>query len=189
MRRFLPALCALLLLAGCGMSDRLSASVFGKPEDLPDCPDTGLLEGADTFPVFKEDGRSLNITATLPGVSGGCNFDKPGEADMEIKLTFAAIKNDEAFPHQKVTLPYFIAILSPDERVLQRQSFSTTIDFDNNVSAAASEEHDLVVPVPAKNEAYKYKVVAGFELTPAQLEYNRKGKDAPVAKQESKDAH
>ncbi|HYD17165.1 MAG TPA: hypothetical protein VEF76_01635, partial [Patescibacteria group bacterium] len=141
MKRFLPAICALLLLAGCGMSDRISQSVFGDKPALPDCPETGMLPDSGVFPVFKGDGDEVSATGRVLGVSGTCSAEHPGVIDMEIKIGFGVAKNDAGFAPKKMALPYFIAILSPDEQVLQRQSFSTKVDFDNADSAASAEEH------------------------------------------------
>jgi hypothetical protein len=184
MKRFLLALPALaLLLTGCGMSERLSNSMFGTPtekdiERMPDCPQTGVLADATFIPVFT--GNGINDVAALGklgGITGGCSFAKPGIAAMDIKITFLARKVKPELDIKKQAFPYFIAILSPDQQILQRQNFSTKVDFDNTGYGVMVEEHELKIPVPSREAAEGYKVVVGYELSPDQLTYNRKKED------------
>lgn len=183
MKRFLLALPALMLLTGCGMSESLSSSMFGTPtekevEHMPDCPQTGVLADATFIPVFTGQGLSdVAALGKLGGITGGCDFDKAGIAGMEIKITFLARKIKPELDIKKLDLPYFIAILSPDQQVLQRQNFSTKVDFDNTGYGIVVEEHELKIPVPTREAAAGYKVVVGYELSPDQLAYNRKKED------------
>ncbi len=189
MKRFLLALCLIPVLSGCGMSDKLSDSLFGAKEDtaaaMPSCPETGLMREADQIPVFygesaKPTADDLASTGFLGNLTGGCDFDKAGEASMEITISFAAKKGPKGVALRKQSLPYFIAVLGPDETVLQRKVFSTKVDFDNTDTASTTEEHDIRVPVTSKEAAGGYKVVVGFQLTPEQLGFNREngGKNA-----------
>lgn len=183
MKRLLPALVLLATLTGCGMSEQLSNSLFGTPtqkdiERMPDCPQTGVLADATFIPIFTGNGiNDVAVIGKLGGITGGCDFDKPGIAAMDIKITFLARKVKPELDIKKQPFPYFIAILSPDQQILQRQNFSTKVDFDNTGYGVAVEEHELKVPVPSREEAEAYKVVVGYELSPDQLTYNRKKED------------
>jgi len=182
MKRFVLALCLLPLLSACEMTDKMAASFRGKPEEhaaaLPSCPETGVMQEADRIPVFygasgKPKAADVAATGVLGRLTGACSFDEPGVAELEVTINFAAEKGPKGVALRKQSLPYFIAVLSPDETVLQRQAFSTKVDFDNADKGFASEEHDIRVPVSAKEAAGAYKVVVGFQLTPEQLAYNR----------------
>jgi hypothetical protein len=56
---------------------------------------------------------------------------------------------------------------------LQRQAFSTKVDFDNNADGVSKEEHTIRIPVPSPDAAHGYKIVIGFSLTPEQAAYNK----------------
>lgn len=186
MKRFLlPAFAALLLLTGCDMGRQLSHSMFGTATEkeiiqMPDCPRPVTLTDASYMPVFADGGTDLSLEGKLGGITGTCAFEK-GAAVMEIKVTFAARKSKPEVDINKMMLPYFIAIMSPGQEVLQRQGFSTKIGFDNNGYGASEEEHTLRIPVPSKEAAGGYNVVVGLELSPDQLAYNRKRKEHPDA--------
>jgi hypothetical protein len=183
MKRLLLALPALILLTGCGMSERLSSSLFGTPtekdvERMPECPQTGVLADATYIPIFTGNGiADVAALGKLGDITGGCDFDKAGIAALDIKVTFLARKTKPELDIKKQVFPYFIAILSPDQQILQRQNFSTKVDFDNTGYGVMIEEHELKIPVPSREAASGYKVVVGYELSPDQLAYNRKKED------------
>ncbi len=184
-RLLLPAFAALLLLTGCGMGEQLSHSMFGTATqkeiiEMPDCPRPVSLTDAAYMPIFTGEKTELAAESKLGGITGSCAFEK-GSAVMEIKVTFLARKAKPELDIKKLAVPYFIAILSPDQQVLQRQAFSTKIGFDNAGFGASTEEHTLRIPVPSKEAAGGYNVVVGLELSQDQLAYNRKRKERPDA--------
>lgn len=192
MKRIVLALCLLPLLSACEMTDQMAKSFKGTSDEeiaaLPSCPETGMMPGADRIPVFygangKPAEGDVAVTGVLGKLSGGCSFDKPGEAEMEIAISFLAERGPKGVALREQPLPYFIAVLSPDETVLQRAAFSTTVDFDNAGRAFAKEEHDIRVPVPTREAAGAYKVVVGFQLTPEQLAFNRENGAKNAAQQ------
>src|SRR5690348_13805054 len=106
------AILAIILLSGC--------SLFSKDTEDFSCPKTGFIAPADTItlPAAK---------AVINGFSGSCSFKKKGEVQVELTLPFTVRKNKATDPPASVELPYFIAVLSSDEKILQRQVFSTKI--------------------------------------------------------------
>jgi len=190
----------LLLLAACALSLGLSGcAVFAKPDDTVRCPDTGLIQDAATMTVFAEDSaqtlENVVMQGKLDNYGGGCTY-KDGMVEFVLELDVAAAQGPKGRTLKSGQFPYFVAVLGPDEEVLQRQSFSTTVPFDNVPPAApvdASrtmavrpgksgvmiEQHHLRLPAENKADLHTHKVVIGFELTPAQLAFNR---DQPVKK-------
>jgi len=179
------SLAALLLVTGCAGSAKDTGVV---------CPDTGILHDADTITVFNEGEtqglENVAASARLVNYGGGCAW-RDGQVDFAMVIDFQAVQGAAGKKLKRFNFPYFIAVLGPDEHVLQRQSFSTTVPFDNKQQPAASvdptrthavylgkagerrEEHRLRLPVPDRTAARDYKVVIGFELTPEQLAFNR----------------
>lgn len=190
MKRIVLALCLLPLLSACDMTDRMAKSITGNKEEvvLPSCPEAGVMPDAARIPVFygasgQPQAGDVAVTGILGRLQGACSFGKPGEAQLEITISFAAERGPKGVALRKQPLPYFIAVLSPDETVLQRKAFSTKVDFDNAGRAFTSEEHEISVPVPSKQAAGAYKVVVGFQLTPEQLAFNRENGDKNAAQQ------
>lgn len=155
MKRTLPlALCA-FLLAGC--------AVFATGEEKgPACPKLGLLQEAETLILPEGAGaETAALRAQIVDFYGSCNFDKPGELRLELALDFAALQKSEKIS-KYMEMEYFIAVLSRNEDILQRQGFSVSVRFDNEGKGVGEGVHRLSMPLPSPAEAAGYKVVAGF---------------------------
>jgi len=152
----------------------------------PRCPQTGLIGGSDDFPADKNGAAATRLTPDsivayghINNFSGGCAYDdKTGQMNFSLQIDFSAKKGPAAANGtkngiNKVEFPYFIAVLGPDEAILQRQQFSTTVDFDNKDTALAKEEHEIHIPVADKTKTGSYKIVLGYRLTPAQAAFTK----------------
>lgn len=183
--RFLYALVALALsgLGGCSM--------FGHKDDRVACPATGIIKAASLFPVLHKSGTGKHAAQTA--VAEGkilkfishCREKKVGTAAIALDVAFSGHRTAKNDP---LVLPYFIAVLSPDQKILQRQEFTTKIDFDNQPvetsqpqadgvstqKGVSVEQHVISLPLTAGDNAADYTVAIGFALSPAQLAYDRK---------------
>ncbi|MBI3441996.1 MAG: hypothetical protein HY052_09410 [Proteobacteria bacterium] len=155
------ALLAVILLSGC--------SLFSKETDDFSCPQIGFIRDADRISLPTAD-------AVINGFNGACSLKKKQGVVVELTVPFAAKKSVTDAGLKNIDLPYFMAVLSPDETVLQRQTFSTQISFDQLNTGTAIEEHTIKIPLSSPVGAYKYKVVIGFVLTPEQLKHNKESK-------------
>lgn len=161
------ALLALLFLAGCG--------VFSKKGPDYACPKTGFVEQADRVTVIPPDPdrKGTGLSVRLAGFTGDCSYKpKTGLVEENLVLPFVARKG-AAETVKSQQLSYFIAVLSPDEAILQRQAFTTTVTFDEGGLGKTEEEHTIKIPLGEPSQAFRYKVLVGFALTPAQLTYNK----------------
>ena len=137
------------------------------------CPQTGFVDNSDTVTYLS--GTETTVRAAINGFKGDCTFADKEKKTVELTLTlpFEAQKGATAAV-QEEELPYFIAVLSPEEKVLQRQAFTTKVGFGDSGRGSSSEEHTIRIPLaPGEEGAYRYKVVVGFVLTHEQLDYNR----------------
>ena len=159
-------LLAVILLSGCASTADIGSI----------CPKTGFLDNTRTITYLAPELKKDNVVAvaTIQGLSGDCKFrDKDcNMLDVSLTLPFAAQKGTAGGDLKDKELPYFIAVLSPGEEILQRQAFSTKIDFDNAGTGSNTEEHIVRIPLKVRDDADKYKVIIGFALTRDQLKYN-----------------
>jgi hypothetical protein len=166
----LAALLAVTLLSGCANK--------AQPDSI--CPQTGFIDHTDRVTYLAPGGSVKDIVAkaAINSFSGECIFKDKESSDVQISLTlpFAAQKGAAGGDLKQKELPYFISVLSPDEEILQRQAFTTKIDFDNNGNGSSTEEHVIKIPLKSRDEAYKYKVIIGFTLTHDQFKYNEEQK-------------
>ena len=167
------ALClGVLMLASCSMFHT------GDAAPTPGCPATGLVKGAGFYPLIAGgDAHSasgdLVAFARVQGIEGGCKFGKDG-ITANLTINFAGHRGPKGDNLGSQKFPYFIAVLSPDGQILQRQAFSTTVSFDNGAGGgASSEEHRILVPLKDLSLSPSYQIAAGFALTPRQAQYNK----------------
>lgn len=161
--------CALVLfLAACNSAP--------KPE-MP-CPEAGLMPNADVTLVRKDtsagfDASNVAVKARFGNYRGACKIARQGGIDYTLEMDIMVSKPvaDQGPAVQK--LPYFIAVLSPDEQILSRNAFETKAEFNNWGQARLRDKHVVNVPESDPVKASKYKIVAGFILSPEELEYNR----------------
>ncbi len=170
-----PALAAItvvgLALGGC-------SSFSGDKLDLA-CPKVGILADTAKVTLFRPGaGRNAGPTdvvahAVVGDYSGSCTYDETG-VTIDVSLALVA-ERGPAMVDTQVPLNYFVAISKPDGSVVTKNVFPTTIDFPGNAPRAGSRE-DLQphIPLPRGQDARSYRVLVGFQLTPDQLEYNRR---------------
>ncbi|MFH1158374.1 MAG: hypothetical protein V1721_05760 [Pseudomonadota bacterium] len=154
------AFLAVLFLSGCAM--------FSPSEEVFSCPETGLVSRASSV-------VSNGAEARIGGFSGECRFEK-NRVEISLTLPFTARKGAADPPLKEEKLSYFIAVLSPEEDILQRRSFSTKIEFDKDGNGGSMEEHVLKIPMANPSEAHRYKVAIGFAQTTDQLKHNKESK-------------
>lgn len=117
--------------------------------------------------------EDVSVAARLANLKGVCKI-RGGKARLE--FSFDAVAERKALgkgvPGQN--LSYFIAVLGPDEEILQRRQFYTAVEFKDADTGVKTEEHDVTVPLADPARAGLYRVLVGFTLTPEQLEFNKR---------------
>jgi hypothetical protein len=167
------ALLSALFLAGC-------TGAGAQKDDLP-CPDTGLILAAAQMVSLdakaaaagKAGEEDIVVEATLADYRGACRW-RQETLEFMLEVDVTARRGAAGTALRRARFPYFIAVLDPEENVLQRQGFSTTVSFDNNGTGLTTEQHILRLPMKDSKIVRLHKVVMGFELTPEQLAYNRR---------------
>ena len=177
MRHFMAAAAVGLLLAtaGCASAD---------PKHQTPCPETGLMLDATHLTAFDPpattDANKAVLTARIDNYRGACRMRDNGALEFVLDIEIGGRKGPAASKDlERAQFPYFIAVLGPNEDVLQRQSFQSRVMFNKDGHGFAVEKHTLRLPMEDKKSIRQHKVVIGFELTPEQLAFNRS--DDPAA--------
>jgi hypothetical protein len=161
-------LLALILLSGCS----------NKVAPDPICPQTGFIGKTDTVTYLAPGTKDIVVEGAITGFSGECVFKdkKSNVVDVELTLPFKAQLRKAGTALKEKEFSYFIGVVSPDEKILQRTAFTTKITFDNTGAGSSEEEHVIKIPLTSRAEADKYKVIVGFALTRDQYNYNDENK-------------
>lgn len=170
------------LAVGAGLL--LSACSLDQKHGL--CPNASILANTANATVFKEkmegDPSGELYEVTMTGVTSNCSFDQDeGTTDSSLTLTFRATRTPtgEAVEY---AVPYYIAVTRDSTTIVSKQILSASFAFRPGEASTTFTADIPTVPVRLDNgkKPYDYGLLAGLQLTQAQLDYNNKmGRFAP----------
>jgi hypothetical protein len=143
----------------------------------PPCPAPALVRPLAELSRFRpgsRDQRDLVVHARVYDITGVCKFNKDGSAvDTDVQVSVEAVRGP-AFDGDSMGLPVFIAVTLSDD-VRDKKLFTLPIRFEGNVDSvrAQSQAIHMVLPVSANLSSAAYGVVAGFQLSPEEVDTAR----------------
>ena len=142
------------------------------------CPKVALVRDVATLTLFRPGGGG-ELTDVVARAQ--INNDFPGECEYNkdgVTVSFTLMLGAERGPALKgnqVDLRYFVALSDPEQGIISKREFDTAVEFKPNLPRAGNgEELQQKIPLPRDQDARHYEILVGFQLTPEQLEYNRK---------------
>lgn len=169
-----PVLAAgLLLLAGCNTAK------------VNNCPVSVILADAAQTTIFRQgapqDPSGEAYRVALIGAGTSCDINrKTGETNSSLTLNFRATRAPSA-DSAHYTVPYFVAVTRGD-LLVEKRILNVSFDFASGASAAtfSKSPDDFDILLETGHQPYEYQLLAGFQMTPALVEYNKKtGRYAP----------
>src|SRR5262249_49182168 len=86
-----------------------------------------------------------------------------------------ALELGPANPDRNASFPFFVAITNPAGEIIAKRIFTSALVFPGNVGYVEHrEELSQRIPLSTGGGAADYQVIIGLQLTPDELEYNRK---------------
>ncbi len=173
-RRTLLAGACVGMVAGCGSSR--SDTEIG--EDPATCPPAGVLDGGGSLTVFGWLGDAAPSDAVwqarITGIGASCSIDEDENGIVDLRVGVEVVRGPAGI-ETEISVPYFVAIVDPDGRVLTREAFEVRFEVPlDRRGAHATEELTLRIPRPDKAPLSRYRIYTALQLTPEQLEYNRR---------------
>lgn len=163
------ALTALLALSGCGGGDEQAFA--------PPCPGSSILRDGGDLRRYQGPGQDLTdlvLNARITGLAGRCG--KAGDAAVDATVSVGLeLTRGPAARSRTAALSYFIAV-SQGERILDKRVFQLGAEFPPNTDRIRliGDEVELRLPTPPGTDASVYQITVGLQLTPAELEANRR---------------
>ena len=166
------ALCAAGALAGlsaCGTTTT--------PQFPPVCPTSGILRDAADVTQFRGPGTDLTdmvVDGRITGLAGKCQLDDPKHLSTQIAVGLDVTRGP-ASRDRTAPIAYFISV-SKGQTILDKKIYVLNAAFPGNADRVrlVTDEVDLVLPVDDKTPGDAYSILVGFQLTPDQLEFNRR---------------
>ncbi len=164
----IAALAAALALAGC--------SLVEPPKPPPPCPRIAAVADAAKLTRFAGESRDLTdvlYEAEIIDFVGSCAYDDEG-VDVATRVRFIASRGPADQAH-RADFRYFVAVATRDKRIIGRQVFDSAIEFPGNQTrAGVVEELEQRIPLDAEGTGENYIIYVGFELSPDEVEFNRR---------------
>lgn len=183
MKRSIPARVASLVVmfAGLGaLGGCFNLDALNDDPNVGPCPVAGALYDANRVVDVQglERHENVGFTGAIEAVRGYCRYIGDNPITMEIEIDFAFGKGPKA-EGDTHTYPYFVSVTRRDRLVLAKEKFSTDVRFPKGKDIVRRTEKvdGIVIPrATATVNGTNFEVIAGFDLTPEQLAYNRSGK-------------
>jgi hypothetical protein len=173
------ALLAVVAVVVSGCDTWRSAINYVRADSATVCPDANILANTSVIPVFDptkgDDPSNIVYSATMTGLKTRCDYTKRSNAvDGSVTITFQATRppgGDAA--HYKV--PYFVAVTAGGE-IVDKKIHWLEFDFPKSATTATMEElvDGIEIQVARDKRSFEYHFLVGFQLTQAQIDYNKK---------------
>ena len=180
--RTLAAAAALLGMTAC--SD-MRQSLFGKDAPPPPCPDVAIVPDAEYVTKFTPGtGRDLidvAAEARMLDIVGACEHSFAKNSDtgtllVELQVQMQA-RRGPGERARRAEFEYFVTLLDRQTRdILQKNIFRVAAEFPGNQTTVQLLDSPvgLTVPLAKDRRGPNYEILVGFQLTPNELEFNRK---------------
>ncbi len=162
----------------------LSACANGPDKDkIPNvgpCPPAHVLGDAARLVQFNgpEAFANVGFTGEVRQVRSSCRYvgSDPIEMKLEIDLAFG---RGPAAQGDTFVYNYWVAVTRRDIAVLAKKPYSVKVTFPKGAQRMAVTETVEKIIIPRANadtSGANFEVLAGFDLTKEQVEFNREGK-------------
>jgi len=170
----LAFLAAPLLLGAC---ETLKSINFNpKPEAPPPCPRAVVGDNAGRLTRFSGPGQepaNIVFEAEIADLAGSCVYDDDS-IDVDLKIQLIAGRGP-AGAADSAKFNYFVAVARTDKTILSRDAFDAAIELPSNQTRNQTvEELEQTIPLAKGETGANLVIVVGFEMTPEELEFNRK---------------
>ena len=179
-----------LALAGCQrLGERLG---FREPvvmlvEGGPPCPSTAVLSDAVTVtklragaPTNVQNPANVVLSAEMSQAQLECEYDAERNAiTIDINFAVRATRGPAAMGNDP-ELDYFIAMVDTEGNLLTKNIFKSRPVLNGRVPGQYTQNvSNFVFPMAMDMRPIDYQLLTGFQLTPAELAYNRIPRSLP----------
>ncbi|WP_374764380.1 hypothetical protein [Yunchengibacter salinarum] len=136
------------------------------------CPAVAVVGDAGTMTRFVDNEPSASneiFTASIMGVTSQC--DQGDDVDASVSFEIAATAGP-AMEGRTITVPYFVAVVKDNARIVSKKRFETVLTFDGKGRATAKQTVRQHIPTIEQARRYDYEVLLGFQLNPQEAVFN-----------------
>ena len=140
------------------------------------CPKVGVISDLDRVTEIEvaasQSKSNILLSSKIQGLRTKCTAGADG---ITISIVFDLFSKLSRYNiPTNVDLRYLIATVNPNDQILAKQVYKTTVSFMDGIQITRNtQEVEVFIPSLGDVNFRNHKVLVGFELTEAQLQYNR----------------
>jgi len=174
------ALSTILLALGACQSNSSIGSAFDTRQNSGTCPPAGAIYNASRVVVFDGETQlfpNVEYTGEIVDVRLYCRYAGTNPVRAEIEIDFAFGKGPAGDTNRR-DYSYWVAVTRRSGKVLNKEYFTVQADFsDGPVTGKTEVLQEIIIPRADESvSAANFEVLIGFDLSEAQLEYNKEGR-------------
>lgn len=150
--------------------------------DLPsNCPELKVLGDLSSITQFAVPAapkpEQMIATAKVSSVDATCSV-APNSVTLDITLDFdgalGPVGKQHGTDQANYTYPYFLSVVAPNGKILSKDVFALAMTYDGDVAHLHKQDRvRQTIPLGAGQKANQFQIIAGFQLSPDELKYNR----------------
>lgn len=158
----------------------LAAAAMTEIATPVECPRVDVVDELSSLHQFVDgnnEAAGAISSVTITAIDSLCSINEQNVVvDMDIIMQARLGPRAKAAATDKPSFsyPYFIAITTPSGDISAREVFAATIAYDaDEESLTHNEKMRQVIPLTGDYSPRQYEIMVGFQLSPAELAYNR----------------
>jgi hypothetical protein len=141
---------------------------------LEQCPAASALVDTATDPVWQGSPAKYLYFVQITGTKRDCDIEKYSKnVTSSLDVSFRAWR--QPGPAANYTVPIYVAVTT-EGRILKKFTYSIQVSFEPGQAATQFTQSINAIPFTVEQDkrAADYGILVGFQLTRAQLDYNRR---------------
>lgn len=157
------------------------AAPLPKVRNAGPCPYVKALYDASRYVELKdgkEAASAVGFTGEIQSVRATCEYKGDQPIRVQIAVDFMLGKGPQASGAAK-DFPYWVAVTTRNESVLDKQQFAVRGDFPAGVDRVGVSDTIKQIVIPRANaqvSGANFEILVGFDVTPQMAAFNRLGK-------------
>lgn len=147
----------------------------------PECPQVKVLGDISRLAQYETPENPVPdqlVTETLlKTISAACKIG-PNSVTLDLTLDFLGTLGPQGIKETMIeasySYPYFLTVIDPSGAIIAKDVFAMSLTYRKGETETTRQDKlRQTIPLPAGSHANQFQVIAGFQLTDEELQYNR----------------
>lgn len=182
---FISVLAGVLALTGCRSSGSVQDVLRigeGAERNPGPCPRAFALHDASRIVEFRGDRetfQTVGFTGEIAEVRSLCRYVGLRPIRGNVEITFDLGRGPAAGAQETAVYQYWVAVTRKNIAVINKQTYPLTVRFpagEDRVRVTETIDEYLIPRATETTSGENFEIIVGFEVTPAQREFNAQGR-------------